>query len=173
MGITGKNAGVTEFHIAQVNVGRLLAPVDAPATAEFVAALDPVNALADVAPGFVWRLQTEDGNATAIKIDNDPLYIVNMSVWVSIEALADFVYRSAHTGVMRRRRDWFERASEAYLALWWIPAGHVPTVDEATDRLQHLRVHGPTVTAFTFRKPFGPLGESAPLDVDDSWKCTT
>jgi hypothetical protein len=164
---------VTAFHIAQVNVGRLLAPVEAPETAEFVAALDPLNALADVAPGFVWRLQTEDGNATAIKLDNDPLYIVNMSVWVSIDALADFVYRSAHTEVMRRRREWFERAGKAYLALWWVPAGHRPTVDEAMERLQHLRRHGPTATAFTFRASFGPPGDTAPREVDDGWKCAT
>jgi hypothetical protein len=164
---------VTEFHIAQVNVGTLLAPVDAPETAAFVAALDPVNALADVAPGFVWRLQTEDGNATAIKVDDDPLFIVNMSVWESIESLADFVYRSAHAGVMRRRREWFERAPDAYLALWWVEAGHTPSVDEAMDRLRHLRAHGPTATAFTFRKPFSPPGDSAPIDVDDGWKCTT
>jgi hypothetical protein len=165
--------GVTEFHIAQVNVGRLRAPVEAPETAEFVAALDPVNALADAAQGFVWRLQTEDGNATAIKLDNDPLYIVNMSVWVSIDALADFVYRSAHTPVMRRRREWFERASEAYLALWWVPAGHIPTVDEAMDRLQLLRQQGPTPNAFTFLAPFGPPGDATAREVDDGWKCTT
>jgi uncharacterized protein DUF3291 len=159
------------YELAQLNVGRLREPIDAPATAGFVEALDPVNALADAAPGFVWRLQTEDGNATAVQVSDDPLFIINMSVWESIEALAEFVYRSAHVGVMRRRAAWFHRSVEAYLVLWWVPTGHRPTPEEALDRLARLRHEGPTPGAFTFRQPFAPPGASDPVDVDDGWTC--
>ena len=141
-------------HLAQLNVARLIQPIDDPATADFVAALDPVNALADEAPGFVWRLQDDTGNATHILTTPDPLFIINMSVWESLEALSDFVYRTDHKDVLRRRREWFEKPVEAFLTLWWVPAGHIPTTDEALDRLAHLRQHGPTETAFTFRETF-------------------
>jgi hypothetical protein len=149
---------VSSHHLAQLNVARLHEPIDAPATAEFVAALDPINALADAAPGFVWRLQDDSGNATSILTTPDPLFIVNMSVWESIEALSDFVYRSDHTPFLRRRREWFEKPSDAFLVLWWVPAGHIPTTDEALDRLETLRTNGPTPEAFTFRKSFSPGG---------------
>ena len=146
---------MSNFHLAQINVARLVAPIDAPEIEEFVAALDPVNARADRAPGFVWRLQTEDGNATAIDAFDDPLVIVNLTVWESIEALEAFAYRDeGHKDVLRRRREWFERPTEAHTALWWIPAGTTPTVAEAVARLSHLREHGPTETAFTFRERF-------------------
>ena len=124
--------------------------------ADFVAKLAPINALADGSPGFVWRLQTEDGDATAIRVFDDDRLIVNMSVWTSFEALADFVYRSAHVEVMRRRREWFHSMAELFMTLWWIPAGTIPTLDEAEERLLHLRTHGPTPRAFTFRDPFPP-----------------
>ncbi len=142
------------WHIAQLNVARLRHPIDAPETADFVANLDPVNAIADAAPGFVWRLQDDSGNATSIHTSDDPLFIVNLSVWESIDALEAFVRRSPHAEVFRRRREWFDRASEAYLVLWWIPTGTRPTVAAAMDRLQHLRAHGPTGEAFTFRERF-------------------
>jgi hypothetical protein len=160
------------YELAQLNVGRLRAPIDADATAGFVAALDPVNALADAAPGFVWRLQTEDGNATAVLVTDDPLFIINMSVWESIDALAEFVYKSAHVEVMRKRAAWFHRSVEAYLVLWWVPAGHRPTPDEAMDRLARLRRDGPTPHAFTFRQPFPPPGDPNPVDADDGWTCS-
>jgi hypothetical protein len=150
---------VRAWHAAQVNVGRLRAPIDAPEIAEFVAALDPVNALADAAPGFVWRLQDDSGNATSLPFNDDPLTIVNMSVWESIDALADFVMRSEHADVMRRRREWFERMDEAYLALWWVGAGTIPTVEDAAQRIDHIRAHGPTEFAFTMRQRFGPPRE--------------
>jgi heme-degrading monooxygenase HmoA len=157
------------YHVAQINVGLPLEPLDSARLADFVAALDPVNALADAAPGFVWRLQTEDGNATAIRVLDDDRLIVNMSVWESVEALAAFVYRSAHTGVMRRRREWFVPMRESVTALWWVPAGTVPTVAEAETRLRHLRAHGPTPHAFTFRDPFpSPDGVAA---AEDDWFC--
>jgi hypothetical protein len=144
------------FQLAQLNIGRLAAPLTSPQLQGFVDALDPINALADAAPGFVWRLQTEDGDATAVRAYDDDLLIVNMSVWESLESLADFVYRSDHQQVMRGRRQWFDRMVEAYMVLWWIPAGHRPAVDEATDRLARLRANGPTPEAFTFRVPFPP-----------------
>lgn len=140
-----------QWQLAQVNIGRLRAPIGDPSVAEFVAGLDHINALADGTPGFVWRLQTEDGNATAIRpVRDDELLAINMSVWDSVEALADFVYRSQHTSFMRRRREWFERIGTSYLALWWIPAGAVPTVSEAMDRIALLNRCGPTSAAFTF-----------------------
>lgn len=147
------------WHIAQLNVGRALAPLDSPQLAGFMAQLDRINALADASPGFVWRLQTDAGNATDIKpVDGDDLFIVNLSVWESTEALGDFVYRSDHVGVMRQRASWFERQAEAILVLWWVPAGTIPTVDEALVRLDRLRREGPSAEAFTFRTTFPPPG---------------
>ena len=156
------------FHLAQVNIGLPREPLDSALLADFVAALDPINALADGSPGFVWRLQTEDGNATALRIFDDRL-MVNMSVWESVEALADYVYRSAHTEVMRNRRRWFHHLSEMYAALWWVPVGHRPSVAEAEERLTHVRVHGPTPYAFTFQQPFPPPGSAETVQprVDD------
>ncbi len=143
------------FELAQVNIGRLVAPVDSPLIADFMEALDPINALADTSPGFIWRLQTTDGNATSIHSFDDELIISNMSVWASIGALRAFTYTSAHTGVMRRRREWFAVYETAYMALWWVPAGHRPAIDEAKERLAALDRDGPTPFAFTFRTPFG------------------
>jgi hypothetical protein len=157
------------LHIAQVNVSLPIEPLDTPRLADFVAALEPINALADTAPGFVWRLQTEDGNATAVRVLDDDRLIVNLSVWESIEALGEFVFRTAHTDVMRRRREWFVPMRESMTALWWIPAGTTPTVADAEDRLRHLREHGPTPHAFTFRAPF-PSPDGAPV-ADDEWFC--
>jgi hypothetical protein len=141
-------------HLAQVNVGRLRAPVDSPLVAEFMAALDPINALAEASPGFVWRFQTEEGNATAVRPYDDDEILINLSVWESIEALDAFVYRSRHTAYLRRRREWFSRMEDAMLALWWVPAGHLPSVEAAVARLEQLRAHGPTDQAFTFRQRF-------------------
>jgi hypothetical protein len=141
-------------HLAQLNVGRTKAPLDSELLSGFVEALEPVNALADSSPGFVWRLQTEEGDATSIRaFEDDELMIVNMSVWKSIEALWDFVYADEHLAYMRRRREWFERI-ESHIVLWWVPAGHTPSVDEALDRLEHLRADGPSERAFTFKQRF-------------------
>ena len=154
------------WHIAQLNVARAVAPLDSPTLADFVAALDHVNALAEAAPGFVWRLKSDSGNATDIKVNDDPQFIVNMSVWRSVDALFQFVYRSAHAPFMVRRREWFEKPAEAYQVLWWIPAGHAPTVDEAMARLEHLRAHGPTAQAFTFKSRFpAPHAPGMPEDM--------
>ena len=160
-----------DYHVAQVNIGMPKAPTDSPLLAEFMAALDPINALADESPGFVWRLQTEDGNATAIRPFEDERLMINMSVWESIDELASFVYRSGHVDVMRRRREWFEHM-RLYMALWWVPAGHVPTTAEARERLDHLTEHGPTPFAFTFKVRFPPPDEDPErLEIDDELGC--
>jgi hypothetical protein len=167
------------YELAQVNVARLAAPLEDPQLADFVAALDPVNAAADSAPGFVWRLQTEDGDATAVRafswdVAESAGVIVNMSVWTDVESLAGFVYGELHRQVLRRRREWFERMREAYTACWWVPAGHRPSTAEAEQRLQHLRAHGPTCWAFTLRTHSPPPGEydsEQPLQGADKWLC--
>lgn len=143
-----------EYHLAQYNLARLVAPLDDPLIADFVAALDRVNQLGDHSPGFVWRHQTEDGNSTSIRVRGDPLIVINFSVWEDVESLFEYAYRSDHAEVYRRRRDWFEPPSEAHLVLWWVPVGHEPTVDEAEERLDYLRAHGPTAQAFTFKQRF-------------------
>lgn len=143
-------------HLAQVNVARLLAPLDSPQLADFVAWLEPINALPETSPGFVWRLQTEAGDATSIRAFDDAAILVNMSVWETPEALEAFVYRSRHTEVFRRRREWFERSAEAFVALWWVPVGHRPDVAEAGAKLQLLRDVGPSVDAFTIRQRYPP-----------------
>ena len=146
-------------HLAQVNVATLRAPLDGPELAGFVAQLEPLNALADQSPGVVWRLQTEDGDATAIRPFNDDRVMVNLSVWASLEALRTFVYASRHLTVMRHRRAWFHRMPDPYLALWWVPAGTIPTVAEAKERIELLTRDGPGPDAFTFRLPFpAPAG---------------
>ena len=143
------------YHVAQVNVARVLAPLDSPRLRGFVDGLAPVNALADRSPGFVWRLQTEAGDATAIRPYEDDLVMVNLSVWRSLAELWDFVYVSQHLDFMRRRREWFERL-DPYLALWWVPAGTLPGVEEAKRRLDRLRRDGPGPWAFSFRAAWPP-----------------
>ena len=141
------------YWLAQLNLGRLRAPLDSPEVVDFVANLEPVNAVADASPGFVWRLQTEEGNATALRALGDDTLLVNMSVWESLEALVAFVYRSGHLDVLRRRREWFQVMSEAYLVLWWVEAGHIPSLAEGEERLLHLRRFGSSPHAFTFKEP--------------------
>ena len=151
---------MSTYELAQCNIARLRAPLESPTLAGFVAALEPINELADAAPGFVWRLQTEDGDATALRVFDDDMLIINMSVWQSIDALSAFVYRSPHRDVMRGRGQWFEKMAEAYLVLWWIPAGTIPTPADAQERLATLRRDGPTPDAFTFRSPFAASTQS-------------
>ncbi len=145
---------MTTYHLAQINVSRLLAPLDSPELADFVANLDPVNALAESSPGFVWRLKSDNGNATEIQVFDDPMIIVNMSVWESLDALRAFAFGPVHAEIMRRRREWFERFPANSTALWWIPAGHVPTPAEGRQRLETIDQLGPTADAFTFRSLF-------------------
>jgi hypothetical protein len=130
------------WHLAQLNIGRIRAPMTDALMAGFVAELEPVNALADSSPGFVWRLKTEEGDATAIRPYADDKILINMSVWETVEALKTFVYRTHHADVMRQREQWFERLDSYYVALWWIPVDTTPTISEAKLRLDHLRQHG-------------------------------
>ncbi len=145
---------MSAFELAQLNVGTIKGPMDSPVMADFAANLDRINALAERSPGFVWRLQTEEGNATAIRPFEDANMLVNMSVWRDVESLNEYVYRTAHMEILRRRREWFERMDEAFLVLWWVPKGHRPNVTEAIAKLDLLRSRGPTAEAFTFRQPF-------------------
>jgi hypothetical protein len=145
---------MSAYHLAQLNIARMLAPIDDPIMAEFVAQLGPVNALADQAPGFVWRLQSESGDATSIKVYDDDLIIVNLTVWESPEYLREFVYKSDHSGVLRDRKRWFEKFEGPYYALWWIPAGQLPSTEDARQRLDHLRQHGDSAYAFSFKHLF-------------------
>lgn len=144
---------MSSFKLAQLNIAQLSAPIDSPALADFVANLDRINALAEQSPGFVWRLQTDDGDATAIDYFGNDV-IVNMTVWDDVESLHDYVYRSVHVEVMRRKKEWFHKMREAHMVLWWIPAGHYPSVEEADAKLRQLREHGPTAQAFTFKAVF-------------------
>jgi len=142
------------FHLAQINIGRLVAPLDDPKIAGFVAQLEPINALADAAPGFVWRLQSASGNATELAYNDDPFVIVNLSVWTSVEVLRDYVYASRHVDALRDRAKWFEKMDKPHYCLWWIPAGHIPTVSEGRERLEHYQQHGPTPYSFWFSRLF-------------------
>jgi heme-degrading monooxygenase HmoA len=153
------------YHIAQVNIGRIKAPLDDAVMAGFVARLEEINALADQSPGFVWRLQTSEGNATYLRPYNDDRILVNMSVWESVEALKHYVYHTAHAELLRQRQQWFEKLAGVYLALWWVPAGHIPGIDEAKKRLAHLERNGPTQFAFTF-KTVVPLEEKFQNSID-------
>jgi hypothetical protein len=160
------------FQLAQVNIGRARGEMTDPVMAGFVSRLAEINALADASPGFVWRLQTEDGDATAVRPYADVRILINLSVWTDLAALRAYVYRSPHASVMRGRRDWFERLDRAYVALWWVPTGHRPTVAEAVERLAYLERHGPTGHSFTFAEPFEPGGRPVPReDVPRSDAC--
>jgi hypothetical protein len=144
-----------KFELAQVNIGRLKAPLDSAELKPFVDGLEPVNAVADTSDGFVWRLQDDTGDATDFRVF-DEWTLVNMSVWRDTNALTAFMYQGQHRELLARRREFFERLEEAVTALWWVPAGHRPTVEEAQTRLLHLRAHGPTEYAFTLRTSFPP-----------------
>ncbi|WP_433238235.1 DUF3291 domain-containing protein [Streptosporangium sp. CA-135522] len=148
------------MHLAQLNVAHMRAPKDSPELADFVAALDPINRLAEAAPGFVWRLKGGDGPEDVVEHDYGDHLLINFSVWESRDTLWDFTYRSAHLGVLQRRREWFLRVAEPYSVMWWIPQGHVPTLEEAMERLELLKSEGPTSRAFTL-KDFYDSSEAA------------
>jgi hypothetical protein len=144
------------FQLAQINIGRIRGPLDSPVMADFVALLPVINALAESTPGFVWRLVGDGADATGLRPYSDPLIIVNMSVWESLDALRNYAYRSNHAHAFRRRKEWFEESDLPAFALWWVPAGTVPTVAEGQARLEALRRDGPTPAAFTFKAAFPP-----------------
>jgi len=147
---------MARYRIAQVNIGRIRAELDSPIMAGFVNRLDEINALADSSPGFVWRLQTDAGNATYFRPFNDERTLLNMSVWETVESLRHFVFKTMHVELLRQRHAWFEKFTGAYSALWWVPAGHIPGIDEAKKRIAHLEAHGPTQFAFAFNAVFPP-----------------
>src|SRR5262249_17295420 len=139
---------------------------DDPRVAEFIGLLNEVNAMADAAPGFVWRLQSAQGSATDIQVTDNPRFIVNMSVWETVEALFDFVYRTSHRSVMAKRRSWFARPGGAYQVLWWVALGTLPSIAQGLARLRYLDRFGPSPYAFDFRSKFSPPGVLLPL-----WTC--
>jgi hypothetical protein len=149
-------AAMAQMHVAQLNIGRLHHSLDAEETAEFTAALGPINALAEATPGFVWRLVDDDGlSSSYVRLpgEDDPLAIVNMSVWADLDALKHFMYRSGHAMYLRRRREWFEKSDVATSVCWWIPAGEIPDLADAHRRLLHLREHGPTEVGWPVNNP--------------------
>ncbi len=147
---------MSEYHLAQLNVGRVVAPLDDPVMADFMNNLDRINGLAEATPGFVWRLQDDSGNATGIEVSDDPHFIINLSVWESVDALFEFVYRTGHADFLGRRKEWFEPFGKPYVVLWWVPAGTTPSAEEALRRLEMLTERGPGPDAFTFKQRFGP-----------------
>jgi len=151
---------MADWQLAELNVARAVADVDGPVLAEFVGALEAINALADAAPGFVWRLAGADAGAPAAADAVDARLLLNLSVWTSPEALFEYVYKSQHTAFLVKRRQWFEKPAQAHMVLWWVPAGHRPTLAEALERLELLRQQGPSAQAFSFKERFPPPGSS-------------
>lgn len=145
---------MTGYHLAQLNHARMVAPTDDPRVADFMNALDEINALAEASEGFVWRLVGDGNNATDIRFFEDPQWLVNMSVWENVESLYKYAYKSDHASFFARRREWFTRAEKPSPVLWWIPEGHIPTLTEAFERVDHLAEHGPTPVAFNFKTRF-------------------
>ena len=141
----------TKFHLAQLNVAQLLEPLDAPATKEFVDGLDPINALAEKSPGFVWRLKYDNNDATSFNPFDDQQIIVNFSMWEDAQSLKEFVFNAMHLEVLKRKKEWFERFEKPYLVMWHIPIGEIPTLEEAKKRLESLQEHGTSDYAFDFR----------------------
>ena len=150
----------SNWHLAQMNVGTVLFPPEDPRLSGFMNRLDEINALAEQSPGFVWRLQSESGNATDIDVGGPELFLVNMSVWQSAEHLFDYVYKSMHRDIMVQRRQWFEKPIEQYQVLWWVPVGHLPTAEEGLARLEYLKEQGASEHAFTFKQRFEGPGSS-------------
>ena len=141
------------YQLAQLNIASMKAPLESPSMADFVANLQRINALAEASPGYVWRLQDEAGDATAFRPFGDDM-LVNLSVWRDVQALSDYVYTSAHTEMLKRRQEWFNKVSAAHMVLWWVPAGHRPSVVEAAERLAWLRDQGASADAFSCRQAF-------------------
>lgn len=154
-----------QYHLAQVNIAKAIAPLDNPVMQGFVDQLDHINQLADNSEGFIWRLQTEEGDATALQPFDDPLIIMNLSVWSSLESLKIYAYSGDHLNIMKQKKSWFEKSSEATLALWWLPVGELPTPESARAMLEKLRREGPSQEVFTFAKPYLMPGARETTDV--------
>ena len=149
---------MTSYHLAQLNIARMKFSIESPEMSGFVDKLEEINALADAVPGFIWRLQTQEGDATGIDYFG-PDVLVNMSVWIDVKSLHNYVYRTAHANIMSRRKQWFERVEDVYTVLWWIPKGSEPSLQQAEEKLALLRDKGPTAQAFTFKKTFPSADE--------------
>ncbi len=147
---------MNEFQLAQINIARGRHPIDDPAMADFTGNLDRINALAERSEGFVWRLKDDTGNATSIRAYDDPLIIVNMSVWMSIEALKAFAYKTAHKQFVRRRAEWFTPMDGPFMALWWVETGTIPTAGDGRAKLEELARTGPSPSVFTFALTYEP-----------------
>ncbi|WP_020598811.1 DUF3291 domain-containing protein [Spirosoma panaciterrae] len=148
------------YHLAEINIAKMKGvSIDDPVMAEFADNLDRVNALAENSAGFVWRLKDESNNATSISPFDDEQVIINLSVWENLESLKAFTYKTFHTDFLKRRAEWFHRFGTVYMALWWVPAGHLPTVQEAVDKLAYLQENGTTELAFDFKKTYAPPGQ--------------
>ncbi len=145
---------MTDFHLAQVNIAKMLAPIDSPVMKDFVDNLDLVNSLAEQSEGFIWRLVDEDDNATSLKVFDEDFLIINMSVWESKEALFNFTYQSNHVEIFKRKKEWFHKMTSMHMALWYVPVGHSPTPEEAKMRLAYLNAHGETPYSFLFKSNF-------------------
>jgi hypothetical protein len=145
---------MSAFHLAQYNIARIKAEIEDPIMYGFVSKLDYINGLSEQAPGFVWRHQTEEGNSTAVRPYPDRSLLITLSVWESVDAVRDFVYRNQHADMLRQRDEWFEHIEGMYIVLWWVPAGHIPEVEEGVERLEYLRQHGPSPHAFTFLETY-------------------
>ena len=144
----------SNYYLAQINIAKMKAPLDEPIMAEFANALDEVNRVAEQSPGFIWRLQTDSGNATELRAYSDPKILVNISVWQSVEQLKAYVYKSLHGDFFVRRRQWFEKHQGEHFAMWWIRVGHLPTMEEGKAKLEYLELHGDTAECFTFARPY-------------------
>ena len=142
------------MQLAQLNIGKVRFNLESPQMAGFVDNLEPINAIAESSPGFVWRLKDDSGDATNIEVENNPDIIVNMSVWESVEALKQFMFKTHHIDFLKRKKEWFVPIKEDSYVLWWVPEGHTPTVQEAMDKLEYLRQHGETPEAFSFKSSF-------------------
>ena len=149
------------YELAQLNIAKMIAPLESPELADFVSSLDSINALAERSTGFVWRLQSEDGDATSFRPFGDDM-LVNLTVWKNVRSLHNYVYQSGHVDIMRRRKEWFSKIQEAYVVLWWVAQGHIPTIEEAGEKLKLLQADGPGPEAFTFKSAF-----PAPGDVEE------
>lgn len=143
-----------KYHLAQVNVAQAKDEMETKIMHGFVSRLDEINAIADISPGFVWRLQSEDGDSTSFRVFKDPLLLVNLSVWETLEDLKSYVYKSMHVELIRDREAWFNKSKSVHQAIWWIPVGHTPTLEEAKEKLKYLQKNGPTKEAFTFGTSF-------------------
>jgi hypothetical protein len=139
------------MHIAQLNIAKMLGPIDSPIMADFVNNLEGINALAEESDGFIWRLTGEEDNATAIQVFDDMSIIINMSVWRDVDALKNYVYKTAHAEIMKRKKEWFSKMDSMHMVLWNIPEGHIPSPAEAKERLAYLNENGESDYAFTFK----------------------